>query len=202
MRGNFGLKLQNSPTYMLHYVVMQMRKTNREKGYSNDKCFKLMHVTFYRWPDWLCREVGKKWTSNRLQANLRKVANEIKVIKTNRCYCNRAYRWLTRKAKALFQFCKNSRFIYLQHWSISDCKHDPHGACAFWVGKNSDSNAQFHVITPATDDLFTDWWPVINKQISKKTYKQKKMIVIFSCEVFFQNRWHRKGLKRPSNCKL
>ena len=31
MRGNFGLKLRNSLTYMLDYIVMQMRKTNREK---------------------------------------------------------------------------------------------------------------------------------------------------------------------------
>ena len=36
MRGNFGLKLQNSPkclAYMLDFIVMQMSKVNREKGY-------------------------------------------------------------------------------------------------------------------------------------------------------------------------
>ena len=31
-RGNFGLKLQRSPK-LLHFIVMQMRKTNREKSY-------------------------------------------------------------------------------------------------------------------------------------------------------------------------
>ena len=38
MRGNFGLKLQNSPK-LLDYIVMQMRKTNREKGYSHEKTY-------------------------------------------------------------------------------------------------------------------------------------------------------------------
>ena len=36
MRGTFGLKLQiarNCLTYMLEFIVMQMRKANREKGY-------------------------------------------------------------------------------------------------------------------------------------------------------------------------
>ena len=39
MQGNFGLKLQNSPKlphiHAIHgyYIVTQMRKTNREKGY-------------------------------------------------------------------------------------------------------------------------------------------------------------------------
>ena len=37
VRGNFGLKLQNSPknclAYMLDYIVRQKRKVNREKGY-------------------------------------------------------------------------------------------------------------------------------------------------------------------------
>ena len=39
MRGNFGLKLQNSPKLLrihvqLDFIVMQIRKANREKGYS------------------------------------------------------------------------------------------------------------------------------------------------------------------------
>ena len=36
MRGNFGLKLQNIPnclTFTLDFIVMQMNKVNREKGY-------------------------------------------------------------------------------------------------------------------------------------------------------------------------
>ena len=35
MRGNFGLKLQNSLAYMLDFIVhvMQMSRVNREKGY-------------------------------------------------------------------------------------------------------------------------------------------------------------------------
>ena len=37
VRGNFGLKLQNSPKlpriYMLDFIVMQMSKVNREKGH-------------------------------------------------------------------------------------------------------------------------------------------------------------------------
>ena len=46
MRGNFGLKLQNSPKLLrihvqLDFIVMQIRKANREKGYSllEDKKF-------------------------------------------------------------------------------------------------------------------------------------------------------------------
>ena len=41
MRGNFGLKVRNSPKlpriYMLDFIVMQMRKANREKRYCNHK---------------------------------------------------------------------------------------------------------------------------------------------------------------------
>ena len=33
MRGNFGLKLQISLANMLDFIVMEMRRVNREKGY-------------------------------------------------------------------------------------------------------------------------------------------------------------------------
>ena len=39
MRGNFGLKLQKSQNYlayMLDFIVMQMSKVNREKGYGKN----------------------------------------------------------------------------------------------------------------------------------------------------------------------
>ena len=44
VQGNFRLKLQNSPKlpHMLDYIVMLMRKTNREKGYS-DICLYLSY---------------------------------------------------------------------------------------------------------------------------------------------------------------
>ena len=37
MRGNFGLKLKNCLAYMLDFIVMQMGKINREKGYFERK---------------------------------------------------------------------------------------------------------------------------------------------------------------------
>ena len=33
MRGNFGLKLQNSLTYMLDFIIMKVSRVNHEKGY-------------------------------------------------------------------------------------------------------------------------------------------------------------------------